>query len=249
MIESLAEHGVDPADLVPALMTTHTIKNPEYDPAEAKRQEALAKQERARKEQEVEDGFDTDSEDEAPPPPYESAGTPVQPLRSSNTPEARPNLAESKSFQGKNRAANAFGYDDDDGDITSLASAEAGPSRSRSATISSLRSGNVVEEGGIAAFGNEDEADIAVTSPAKETEQEAGSTTPKAPVPQNLPVGSDVDGVRAKPPESSAAESAPLPGVSTSLSKTDENVTLDIRWTIVSCYCGPTQSKVNVDGI
>ena len=37
MIESLAEHGVEPMDLVPALMTTHTVANPEYDPEEARR--------------------------------------------------------------------------------------------------------------------------------------------------------------------------------------------------------------------
>ena len=41
MIENLAEHGLQPCDLVPALMTTHTVANPEYDPAEAKRQEEL----------------------------------------------------------------------------------------------------------------------------------------------------------------------------------------------------------------
>lgn len=37
MIESLAEHGVLATDLVPALMTTHTVANPEYDPEEARR--------------------------------------------------------------------------------------------------------------------------------------------------------------------------------------------------------------------
>ncbi|EJU02650.1 DUF726-domain-containing protein [Dacryopinax primogenitus] len=37
MIESLAEHGVTAADLAPALMTTHTVKNPDYDPIEARR--------------------------------------------------------------------------------------------------------------------------------------------------------------------------------------------------------------------
>lgn len=40
MIEALAMHGVQPADLAPALMTTHTVANPEYDPAAAKKQEA-----------------------------------------------------------------------------------------------------------------------------------------------------------------------------------------------------------------
>lgn len=43
MIESLAVHGVQPMDLVPALMTTHTVANPEYDPAEARRQEVEEK--------------------------------------------------------------------------------------------------------------------------------------------------------------------------------------------------------------
>ncbi|KAG6839790.1 hypothetical protein C0991_011664 [Blastosporella zonata] len=38
MIESLAEHGVLASDLVPPLMTTHTVANPEYDPLEARRQ-------------------------------------------------------------------------------------------------------------------------------------------------------------------------------------------------------------------
>lgn len=38
MIESLSEHGVEAMDLVPSLMTTHTVANPEYDPAEARRQ-------------------------------------------------------------------------------------------------------------------------------------------------------------------------------------------------------------------
>lgn len=37
MIESLALHGIRAEDLTPALMTTHTVANPEYDPEEAKR--------------------------------------------------------------------------------------------------------------------------------------------------------------------------------------------------------------------
>ncbi|KAG1842254.1 hypothetical protein DFJ58DRAFT_806609 [Suillus subalutaceus] len=38
MIDSLAAHGVQAIDLVPSLMTTHTVSNPEYDPVEARRQ-------------------------------------------------------------------------------------------------------------------------------------------------------------------------------------------------------------------
>lgn len=38
MIESLATHGIEAKDLVPPLMTTHTVANPEYDPVEARKQ-------------------------------------------------------------------------------------------------------------------------------------------------------------------------------------------------------------------
>lgn len=38
MIESLSLHGIEAKDLVPSLMTTHTVANPEYDPAEASRE-------------------------------------------------------------------------------------------------------------------------------------------------------------------------------------------------------------------
>jgi len=45
MVENLAEHGVQPSDLIPALMTTHTVANPEYDPAEAQRRVELRREE------------------------------------------------------------------------------------------------------------------------------------------------------------------------------------------------------------
>lgn len=38
MIESLSLHGIEAKDLVPSLMTTHTVANPEYDPAEASKE-------------------------------------------------------------------------------------------------------------------------------------------------------------------------------------------------------------------
>ncbi len=61
MIESLGEHGVDPFDLVPALMTTHTVKNPEYDPGARKRKEV--------DEMKVVMGSDDGLEVEREPPP------------------------------------------------------------------------------------------------------------------------------------------------------------------------------------
>jgi len=45
MIESLAEHGVVALDLVPALMTTHTVANPSMNPEEARRKAEVAENE------------------------------------------------------------------------------------------------------------------------------------------------------------------------------------------------------------
>jgi len=58
MIETLAEHGVQAVDLVPSLMTTHTVANPEYDPAEAQRLQASKR--------EVEISRDEDHTDDKP---------------------------------------------------------------------------------------------------------------------------------------------------------------------------------------
>jgi hypothetical protein len=41
MIDTLALHGIQAEYLVPSLMTTHTVANPEYDPSEARKQSEL----------------------------------------------------------------------------------------------------------------------------------------------------------------------------------------------------------------
>lgn len=56
MIDSLSMHGIQAKDLVPALMTTHTVANPEYDPAEARRLAEI-------REREAAEQADRDSED------------------------------------------------------------------------------------------------------------------------------------------------------------------------------------------
>lgn len=58
MIETLAEHGVQAVDLVPSLMTTHTVANPEYDPAEAERQEAARREMKLSDEDETADDLE-----------------------------------------------------------------------------------------------------------------------------------------------------------------------------------------------
>lgn len=66
MIESLALHGVEAMDLVPALMTTHTVANPEYDPEEARR---LAAESETRTLVESDGESISDQTIIAPPPP------------------------------------------------------------------------------------------------------------------------------------------------------------------------------------
>ncbi|GJE97826.1 DUF726-domain-containing protein [Phanerochaete sordida] len=76
MIDSLALHGIEAKDLVPALMTTHTVANPEYDPAEARKQAEI-------REREAVEQADHDSEDVSehpePSPTTPTAGTLILP--------------------------------------------------------------------------------------------------------------------------------------------------------------------------
>ena len=71
MIETLALHGIEAKDLVPSLMTTHTVANPEYDPVEARRQAEV-------REREATQFADENSEDlaESSQPPSPTASTP-----------------------------------------------------------------------------------------------------------------------------------------------------------------------------
>jgi hypothetical protein len=148
MIESLAEHGVIPDDLVPPLMTTHTVANPEYDPEEARRQrEDLSNQ------LQEEEGSDEES--------ISDQTLVNEPSSSSPTPE--------------------------DGNKTPTPT---------------------------------------TTSPREtSTSQDASPNSPEEATPlKQVPLTKKV---------LKESSTAAIPGVSTSLSSTDENVTLDIRWTVL----------------
>src|SRR6266436_7816142 len=87
MIENLAGHELQPSDLVPALMTTHTVANPEYDPVEAQRQAEMRK-----------------AEEEAPPESDDISEVtvvePSTPPEVSSPPEiSPPSTAKSGTFQ------------------------------------------------------------------------------------------------------------------------------------------------------
>jgi hypothetical protein len=117
MIENLAEHGLQPGDLVPALMTTHIVANPEYDPAEAKRQ--AEKQEEEEEEEEVEEPSESDDVSEItvvePPAP---PGVPLSPLTSTSP------TAKSGTFQTTTRVLESTSTAAVPGVSTSLSAAD-----------------------------------------------------------------------------------------------------------------------------
>ncbi|RXW23089.1 hypothetical protein EST38_g2763 [Candolleomyces aberdarensis] len=150
MIESLSEHGVLAMDLVPALMTTHTVANPEYDPEEARRQ--------------AEEGERLKEDDE----------TLVDEPRASKGDE-----------------------DDEDDDA-------------------------------------QDVTDDRAKTP---TPTSPNPTSPNPAVP-TVTIESGTSGILSQPNQTVSkvlkeTETATIPGVSTSLSAADKDVTLDIRWTVL----------------
>jgi len=296
MIESLAEHGVVAEDLVPALMTTHTVKNPEYDPKAAK--EAEAEDESGQGEREDESGegereWDSHSEQDAPPP-YEPSPLPNLPTESTSVTEKTGEITPRKSTtplpaldKSRPKSINPFGDDSDEDEAPVTAKAlhtkSTSPSRSPQPRRKSTNPfGSDDEEDGLPSFASssrpsvvarkstermpsfdfgDDEGDIGrpsspapedilkVASPRPRTDSTAEEASedwsrekdadpertptkehPKLPDPEKSgPNGDDKEDDEEEPPSLPS-----LPGVSTSLTTADENVVLDIRWTVVS---------------
>ncbi len=150
MIESLANHGVLASDLIPALMTTHTVANPEYDPEEARKNAEISQ---------------------------------------FNMPDTIEDDEESISDQ---TLVNEPISRSEPGDLTKTVSTDTPSDAHRTTPI-----------------------EIASTNSANET-----TTSSLRQVPTTTKLLKD-------------SLTAPMPGVSTCLSSADENVTLDIRWTIL----------------
>jgi len=293
MIESLAEHGVMAEDLVPALMTTHTVKNPEYDPKAAK--EAA--------EEDIEKGGEEyrGAEHDAPPPYEPRAVLPDLPTAEPSTSTSekigettpRRSTTPLPSLKPRPKPINPFGEDSDEEEApttskpttASLRASSPLPSRSpQPRKMSTNPFGSDDEEDGLPSFASssrqsitspkppvgrtpsfdleDDDGDIGrpaspkvmpeVTSPrprADSTEgfddkvkiQEKEDADPeRTPTKEHFrlpddgeiseaPIGDSKDDMEEEPPSLPS-----LPGVSTSLTTADENVVLDIRWTVVS---------------
>lgn len=250
MIESLSAHGVEPMDLVPSLMTTHTVPNPEYDPVEALRIRAEKEQEEIeRKEQEEEE-----AEEEQ--------------LRASKAATSQPTKEDEAFGDSKRRPSNidegdlAFGQEEEDLDPTPP------PPKYSQRNLPPEDDG-----GDIGGFGDDDPFSEPVSTPlqssiatptipsliissADDPSRPPSSDLPALPSSPQFTSPSRPNG-SISPATSSQTEldpSAPhgpivgttteldvpeedvtpvLPGVSTSLTAADENITLDIRWTIL----------------
>ncbi|KAK8861478.1 hypothetical protein IAR55_002299 [Kwoniella newhampshirensis] len=256
MIESLAEHGVDPSDLVPALMTTHTVNNPDYDPKakekadldaaaeiEAKEEEKMVQAEKERLQSEEADASQQDLNTEAPPPPYQprasaaisfsspSSARKPSPVRPTATKSINPfgededgedqlpvsSSSKARSPEAKPTLLPSFNADDNDGDIGSLLSP---PPRELSAA-------SPVPATSPIAVSPDPEISLLPTNTEQTLPEHDPDKTPTVhPADHNAPP------LQIDEPDVPAALPS-LPGVSTSLSNTDELVTLDIRWTVL----------------
>lgn len=284
MIESLAEHGVRADDLVPALMTTHTVKNPEYDPKAAKEAEAVIQKGNEGKE------WDRRPEEDAPPP-YEPSALPTIPTPSLFAPETTEETTPKRSttplppLEPRHKTINPFGGDDDEDYLPAIPKPtpriQSPPtSMSPQRKISVNPFGSDDEEDGLPSFASSsrrqpsparpsvaripsfdmehDEGDIgrpaspvsaqdskaaspivdtSIESEKAQTDQEARDVDPeRTPTREHHKLPDDDDEARDRTEE--VEEEPPslpsLPGVSTSLTTADENVVLDIRWTVVS---------------
>ncbi|TXT10934.1 hypothetical protein VHUM_01685 [Vanrija humicola] len=240
-------------------MTTHTVKNPEFDP-EAKRQadaaaaiqaekEAEAGKERDASEAKAEEALFSEEHDD-PAPPYEEAiATPPHetalPARSSSLSSSpRKSPSPSKLSSPAKPASPAklpspsvkplpspFDFDEgDDGDIGAPPSKPSPP---------------------LPSFDDEDDGDIGgssarrpsvpVESPQNISDAQQPELTPKLeqgppqlPDPEQTPKRANPALPEARDNLEQELEPMPaLPGVSTSLTSADETVTLDIRWTVL----------------
>ncbi|KAM0788333.1 hypothetical protein ACM66B_001475 [Microbotryomycetes sp. NB124-2] len=258
MIDQLAEHGVTADDLVPSLLTTYTVDNPEYDP-EVEAQEAeeelerqrLEEQERSEQEQrrqreqeqlEREKRILEDAEQRRKE--SEEAGRVARQVAKIERRQSQQELANSPSSprtpSRKSSRPSSLKSPVLDSPIKSPSGSVRGrfPSWDEAGDITSALESTSLEPPLRLAS---DTARI-----EERDEQEVAAGTGKADVlatPKARPPREEADATASKSPsrrsddvdQDSITKPMPssLPGVSTKLSPADKTITLDIRWTIL----------------
>jgi hypothetical protein len=256
MIESLAAHGVDAMDLVPSLMATHTVPNPEYDPKEAAR---VAKEDEEKQQQEREQA-EREEEEGPPPPQYSETDASLQtgggeragiekeeasafgqeeddepsPFDSPPTPKAKSNrLALPPEDSGGD--IGSLGEDDDPFGGLSRSSPPSPPLRSSSPstptpTLSSSKNLPPLNDSS-----NSSHPPSSMTPPPSASSELPSESDSSPPKPTGPVVGTTT--VLDAPVRPEDEDVTPvLPGVSTTLTPADESITLDIRWTILFVF-------------
>lgn len=289
MIESLAEHGVMAEDLVPALMTTHTVKNPEYDPKAAKEAEeeesGKGEEEYRREEQDApppyeprtvlpdlpttstseKTGETTPRRSTTPLPTLKTRPKPINPFGEDSDEEEVPTTAKpttaslrstsplsSRSPQPRKMSTNPFGSDDEEDGLPSFASSSRQSITSPKPPVGRTPSFDLEDDDGDIGRPASPEPRPQVTSPTpradstvdvddEPTKQEKKDADPeRTPTKEHfkLPDDGEISEAPIDDSKEETEEEPPslpsLPGVSTSLTTADENVVLDIRWTVVS---------------
>jgi len=196
MIQQLAEHGVSAADLVECLITTLTVKNPNYDP------EASAS--------------GSSKSDECPSD------------TASDNASFRSGSSMENAWTAKNDKPELFDSSDSGGFRASFKSVGE-PFGSDSASSLPWASGSVPSK---PSESDPAPSEFSSSSQPLQDPQIDGSATPK-PTDSSFPS-------RSEPPDQAQTSSAEtdelpntLPGISTTITPSDEMMTLDIRWTVL----------------
>lgn len=212
MIEQLAEHGVTSSDLVPSLITTHTVPNPQYDPEaekeaqeEAEREALEAAEEAAREAEVAVERNEREKEDVHLADPAgdftlreaasNRAGAPPYELTQASQP--RDSSVSPPSDDGSKLSRKSTSSDDED----APPQYDALPKTSKTPKTGTPLSPKRPEVPSEADIGNDDKVDSEETADT--------SKNLVQPLPNTLP------------------------GVTTNLTAADKTVTLDIRWTVL----------------
>lgn len=227
MIESLAEHGVQAEDLVPALMTTHSVRNPEYDPRAAKEAE--------REREKLEQFGNEDMVSEAPPPPYEPREVlPDMPATTTSSEredqdkevqDSTPTRSTSDlpDLSTRSRSINPFGSDDEDDELsaprasTSIVSKPTSSSSSRSLASPPLKSRSTnpfgdddEDEDMVSSFASASRSSVSVSGDEMKTARPSSSRLPSFDMDDD---DGDIGRPASPPPKTQVpeAETVPLP--------------------------------------
>lgn len=244
MIESLSAHGVEPMDLVPSLMATHTVPNPEYDPVEAVRIRAEKEREEIERREEEQEAAEDEARRAASEAKEAEAFGDLKRRESSLEEDA--DLAFGQEEEENVPPPPKYSQrqlppEDDGGDIGGLGDEDPFADFTPTPTPS-FNSTPAIPSVTISSDDHPTPSPVSDLPPLPSSPSHAspsrlgGPTSPLAashteletPTPHGPIVGTTTE---LDVPEEDVTPV--LPGVSTSLTAADENITLDIRWTIL----------------